>query len=223
MHRIRKAFLAVLMGGLLVAAPSRAQSDPETVADLVAAVEATYSEVSSLRADFVQIQRSTTIGGESRQKGRVMLKRPRKMRWDFVQPDDRQFVTDGSTMWIWSSADNQVIVSTEVGAGTGMTQLLDDLNNLDELFEVTLLDRAGGAAKASYVLELKPKKDQGFKKLRLVVARKKYTVEQVVVIDQFDNEVELSFTQVKMNPELPDNLFVFEIPAGAQVIRTDGM
>lgn len=199
-------------------------ADPATAAELVAAVEATYATVTSLRADFVQVTRSASMGQETRQKGKVSLERPRKMRWDFSQPDTSTFVTDGSTMWVYSSANNQVIVS-QVQTGTqggNMTQLLDDLNHLDELFTVTLVDGAGNAAKSTYVIDLVPRQNNGFKKLRLTLTKKKYEVQQVLLTDQFDNQVDLSFSQVKINQDIPDSLFSFQVPAGAVVIRTDG-
>ncbi len=203
-------------------APPVAAADPANVTELVAAVESTYAGVNSLRADFVQVTRSASMGQETRQKGKVQLERPRKMRWDFQQPDASTFVTDGTTMWVYSAANNQVIVSAvAAGAQGGMTQLLDDLNQLDEQFNVVLLDGAGNAAKTSYLIELTPKQQTSFKKLRLTLSKKKYEVQQVLLTDQFDNQVDLSFSQIKINQDIPDATFNFQVPAGAQVIRTD--
>jgi len=73
------------------------------------------------------------------------------------------------------------------------------------------------------VLSLTPKKQASFKKLELVIEKKKYTLEKVTMTDNMDGVVELAFTQVKLNPELADSSFTFAIPPGAQVIRSDGM
>ena len=207
------------------AQPSAAPSaNPTTVPEIVAAVESTYASVNSLKADFVQVSRSTSMGQETRQRGKVSLKRPRKMRWDFNQPDASTFVTDGATMWVYSSANNQVIVSPVSGGAGGMTQLLDDLNNLDELFTVTLVDAGGKEGKGSYILDLVPKAlPSNFKKLRLTLARNKYTPETVLLTDTFDNQVELTFSQVKFNQDIPDSMFNFQAPQGATVLNTGGM
>lgn len=218
-------FIPLAAGSAPVAAAAgveaAAGADPANAAELVAAVEKTYGGVSTLKADFVQVNRSKSTGAETRQKGHVSLKRPHKMRWDFVGADSNTFVTDGATMWVWSPATNQVIVSSASGAsGGGMTQLLDDLSQLNTLFDVTLVGGVGAAP--SYVVDLKPKQQANFKNLRLTLTKKKYTVEQVLMTDLFDNQVELSFTGVKMNQDLPDAQFSFQIPAGAQVISADG-
>ncbi len=224
MSYLRVALVSLLCGASLSwGAPPAAAADPANVTELVAAVESTYAGVNSLRADFVQVTRSASMGQETRQRGKVQLERPQKMRWDFQQPDASTFVTDGATMWVYSPTNNQVIVSgvSAGGQAGGMTQLLDDLNQLDELFNVTLIDGAGNAAKATYVIDLTPKKQTSFKKLRLTLSKKKYEVQQVLLTDQFDNQVDLSFTQIKLNQDIPDTTFSFQIPANAQVIRTD--
>jgi outer membrane lipoprotein-sorting protein len=45
----------------------------------------------------------------------------------------------------------------------------------------------------------------------------------VVVVDAFDAVVELDFSAVTINPEIPDERFTFVAPDGATVIKTDGI
>lgn len=194
-----------------------------TVEEIVKAVEGVYGGVEALQADFVQISRSAALGDEQRQKGRVVVKRPRKMRWEFTTPDRKLFLTDGATMWIWSPADNQVIVYKDFSAsGSDVTGLLSDLNKLNELFEVQLVADEGGDR--SYVLDLTPKNaDAGnFKQLRISFTKRKLLVDRVLLTDQFDNVTDLSFTQVRLDASVEDTSFEFQIPAGAEVITPEG-
>ena len=191
----------------------------DDVGEVIAGVEAKYGKVSSLQASFVQINRSAAMG-ETKQKGKLSLERPRKMRWAFTKPPGKLFVTDGTTMWVWSKADNQVIISqVAAGANSGdMTQLLDSLDKLGELFEVELLD---GTDK-SYQLKLTPRTQGNVKYVELMVSRKTFTVEQVKTVDGFDNEMELSFDNIKTNVSIPAKDFSFDVPSSAQVIKTGG-
>lgn len=216
----RWLWFVLLATGIAIASRADAtESDPQSVQEIVQAIEKTYANVQAIRADFTQTSRSSLMG-EQHQKGKVLLKRPRKMRWAFTQPDDRQFVTDGKTMWIWSATDNQVIVTGDFASQSGdMPQLLDDLSKLDEMFDIVMLP---GTPQA-HVLSLTPKKQASFKKLELVIEKKKYTLEKVTMTDNMDGVVELAFTQMKLNPELADSSFTFAIPPGAQVIRSDGL
>ena len=213
------AWIALLAFGVAASSADATESEPQSVQEIVQAVERTYANVQAIRADFTQTSRSSLMG-EQHQKGKVLLKRPRKMRWAFTQPDDRQFVTDGKTMWIWSASDNQVIVTGDFASQSGdMPQLLDDLSKLDELFDIVVVP----GPPQTHVLSLTPKKQAAFKKLELVLEKKKYTLEKVTMTDNMDGVVELAFSQVKLNPELADSSFTFAIPPGAQVIRSDGL
>lgn len=227
----RAGSLGLLLGmaplGLALGSPAaQAQDAAElaTVDELVSAIEAAYKDVAALRADFTQVTRSAAMGEGEKQKGKVQLMRPRMMRWDFTSPESKLFVTDGATMWVYTPAEKQVFVSEDLGGGDGgMDQLLSNLENLDQYFDVTLLDRAGGVLKASYVLELAPKGEVQFKKLRLELNRKNYGLERLVVVDAFDNETDLIFSNLKLNPTLDTTEFTFTVPSGIQVIRGDGL
>jgi outer membrane lipoprotein carrier protein len=211
-------YLAILLLTLVSSPAFSEEGDLETV---IQGIEQAYKGVGTLRADFVQVTRSKAMGDETKQRGRVMLKRPKMMRWEFTQPAGKMFVTNGDTMWVWSAAEKQVIVSKgAAGGGQGMAQLLDDLNRLGELFDAELLSNEGKANTVS--LLLKPKSDSGFQSLTLRLAANDYTVKEVNMLDAFGNEVELSFKQVKNNVEIDDSQFNFQVPAGAQVLNADG-
>ena len=197
------------------------QAETTDVKQVIDGVETAYKDVQTLRADFVQITRSKAMGDETKQKGKVLLKRPKMMRWAFTQPAGKLFVTDGQKMWVWSEPENQVIVSSGVGGGnSGMSQLLEDLNHLGDLFDVQLLPNEGKAGTVH--LALKPKQEAGFQSLKLQLAEKTYLVQAVVMVDAFGNEVDLRFNQVRTNVDLADSEFSFEVPKGAQVLNADG-
>lgn len=222
--RSLKAVFALVLS-LALSSPVLAvgETEPSTVTEVVAAVEKVYEGTETLRADFVQVTRSATLGEEQRQKGRVVLKRPRQMRWEFTAPDNKLFVTDGQTIWIWSPKDNQVIIYKDFSEATGdMAGLLSDMRQLDELFQVELVDD-GKPDRQSYVLFLKPKKAGNTKHLRVEVSKRKYLVEHVEITDQFDTVTDLTFSQVRINPKVTESEFQFTVPAGAQVITPEGL
>lgn len=228
--RLLRAFtlsglLALPLAGLLVSAPAMAQAaEPTTVKEIVAQVEATYKSVQSLKADFVQVSRSAAMGEGEKQRGRIQLMRPRLMRWDFTQPEVRLFVTDGRTMWVYSPSEKQVFVTEDLGTDAGgVDQLLSTLENLEEFFEVKLIDSPTVGERRVHVLELTPRKASGFKHLRIELTRGKYELERLVIVDAFDNETEMSFSNLKLNAPIASTEFTFQAPEGTQVVRADGM
>jgi chaperone LolA len=209
----------VLLATLLALSPV-AYAEP-TAQEVVTAVEATYKDVQSLSASFVQVTRSSM--GEVRQQGNVQLKRPRMMRWDFTEPAASSFITNGSTLWVWSAEQNQVIVTDDLSgsaSGNDMSQLLDDLSKLGELFNVETVGQETG----SHTLQLTPKTPStSVKQLQIVVSSDAYTLQRVMVVDSFDAVVELDFTGVSLNTDISDERFNFAAPEGATIIKTDGI
>ena len=185
--------------------------------ELIKAIEAKYADVTGMQADFTQTTRSVLFGAEQ-QRGDVTLKRPSMMRWNFT--NEKQFVTDGKTMWIYTRADNQVIKYDDISTSTSTADsLLQSLDKLSTIFKVELEPSDSG----QHVLILLPNGENSqFKKIRLILS-KSLLVDHVVVTDAFDNVTELQFTNMKLNTEVSDSLFQFDIPSGAEVITAGSM
>ncbi len=212
--------LVVALSLALLPATAVADEAP-SVQQVIDGVESTYKDVDSLQADFSQVARSAAMGAGQAQQGVVMLARPRQMRWEFKVPDDKLFVTDGKTMWVYTPADKQVFVSEDLGGGdSGTDQLLENLDSLDELFDVQMLP---GAPEGSVKLSLTPKKAAQFKKLQLQLSSEGYRLQELVVVDSFDNETVLTFTNLQINPKLAPTSFHFDVPDGINVVRSDGL
>lgn len=189
-------------------------------------MEGFYANVQSMEANFVQITRSPSMGTEEEQRGRILLKRPRQMRWDFTRPDRRLFVTDGQQMWIHSPEDNQVIHYRDVSgaaASGGIDSLLSEMDKLDESFNVQLVEDPNASGLGHFSLALTPKEEAPFKSLLLEVHKRKLTLKRILVVDSFDNETELRFSNVKVNGNVDDSQFKFDVPDDAELIQPDAL
>lgn len=216
-----RRFFAALCLGLALAVPVAHASpqSPENVTELVAAVKDTYSNATSVRADFVQVVRNKALGTEDRQRGRLAFEKPRKVRVEMGFPVQQIFVSDGKTLWAYSVKDKQAMQTPDLGdASAGVGIPIEDLARIDELFTVKLLPEK--PQKPSYTVELVPKKPGPFKSMQLTVSKNKYVLQDLVLVDQMDNVTEMSFTMVRMNQDIPDSEFTFVAPAGVQVIKT---
>ena len=194
--------------------PAKVAGQEEAKA-VIKAVEAKYKTVSVMKAAFVQTTHSEVFGDE-KQQGEVTLKRPGMMRWDFRNGVDRQFVTDGTKMWIYNKTENQVIEYNDVSSSASAADsLLQSLDRIDELFDIEMPSPTDDG----YVMILRPKETEQLKKLKLVL-EKDLVVRSVTITDAFDNITELAFSEMKFNVEAPDSIFKFIAPAGAEVIST---
>ncbi len=200
-----------LAAPLALLAPTLAWS--ASPAEVIASVEKRYASVESISAQFTQTTTSEFYGSTT-VKGRVMLQRPAKMRWDFE--DGKQYLTDGSTMWVTDPAEKQVIQMTDIAAATSSADsLLQSLDKVSELFVVEVLEDTTEHKR----LKLTPKgKNDAIKEIELDLTGD-LTLRKVGILDAFDAHTVLVFDGVKLGGELPEDTFTFELPEGFTILK----
>ena len=208
--------LVALVG---VARPSAA-AEPDSVAEVVAGVKSTYQNVKSIKADFTQTVTNPAMGEELHQRGKISLERPRKMRIEVGSPLESAVISDGKTLWVYSVASKSVTATPEIGDGGEIGALLEDLSKLDEIFDIKLVDDR--PPKPTQTVNLTPRKAGAFKSLQLSLARTKFTLTDLVLVDQFDSVTSMTFSNLRLNQDVPDSEFVFTAPAGVQLIQSGG-
>jgi len=200
---------------------SASPEEPATVEELITAVEVAYKDVKSLKADFVQVVASP-VAGELKQKGKVQVEAPRKARWDVLGEQPSSFISNGERIWLYTPTMNQVMVMQDLsgagGSNIDLLALLDDMSKLGEQFEVQLA--GGGDGKGPYRVKLAPRAAGGqYKEIELVFSRKKMLLEQLSLKNAMGDTIRMEFSSVRLNADIPDANFEFEIPEGVTVIE----
>jgi len=209
--------IVLLLAVLLLPAPALAQN----LDDVVAGVEATYSRITDLRAEFSQVAHNRSLGQDIKAEGVVYLKKGGKMRWDYKTPSPQQIVSDGVSLWVYTPELNQVNKGSAPKALAGPAgSFLAGLGRVRDQFSVRFLNPAAkvdGAGRP--VLDLTPKSPTPLlTRLVLSVDPKDFVVRQAVLYDQFQNTVTMHFSKVVLNAGLSDALFVFTPPQGTAVV-----
>jgi outer membrane lipoprotein carrier protein len=201
---------------LMAAAMASPASDVHTIAQ---AVDNHYNHLQTLQAEFSQIYRG--VGAERTESGTLMLKKPGKMRWEYRSPQQKLFLSDGQTAWLYLPDDHQVRKTS--------ARKLDDLRSpLAFLLGKAHLEKElQGLALAPDVTPLIP----GDVVLRGVPKALASSVNQVmlevtadshiarIIVEAGDGTVtEYRFTEQKENVEISGQNFVFTPPAGVEVI-----
>lgn len=172
-----------------------------------------YGPITVLRGTFVQTTKSPY--GDQTQSGTVILQRPGRMRWEFTG-DGKQFVSDGSTLWVYTPAEKQVLRLKGAGQQVASTDLvLQSMDKLGTLYQVAL-----GPAK-ELILTPKPGEEAQFTKLVLKLDAA-LMIDEVAVTDPFGTVTRLDFTKLEAGGAVPADVFTFTIPAGVQVVDAGG-
>ncbi len=205
---------------LLVALPAAQSARPPAV-DVARAVQAHYDTVRDFAATFTQ----TYVGGVLRKRiteqGRLEVKKPGRMRWEYTQPEPKTFVSDGSQMYSYIPADRQVYVSPVPSEDQATTAVLflSGKGNLLRDFDVSYADDVDASA-GTIVLRLDPKlPERDYDWLQLVVDARTHQIRSFVAADEQGGTSTFQFRDLQENVGLSDKTFEFKIPRGVDVIR----
>ncbi|NNL84431.1 MAG: outer membrane lipoprotein carrier protein LolA [Myxococcales bacterium] len=220
----QRAAEAVDLNGSAARSSGGASEPGEPCAErLVARVQQQYDGITDLQADFRQLSRSVALGGggaaEEASRGRVILAKPGRMRWDYREPEPSLVVSDGETLWIYDPDAGEVQVLPMSGdslSGAGL-QFLFGEGRLSDSFDVRAQDCEAPRPK----LALTPKQDALFEKIFLDVDPQSGIVWGTQIQDLFGNRTELTLENIETDRSPPESSFRFEPPAGTRVQRLD--
>src|SRR3954463_11699526 len=102
MLRIAAAFLLALCCLLPLAIAQQPAPSLDKVAD---DLDRHYNDLRSLRAGFTETYRGAGI--TRTESGTLWLRRPGKMRWDYMEPREKLFVTDGKIAYFYVPGERQ--------------------------------------------------------------------------------------------------------------------
>jgi outer membrane lipoprotein-sorting protein len=75
-------------------------------------IQASYSELSTLRARFQQESYLAALDVAEASSGEVWFEHPGKMRWHYTSPEEQDFVVVDDTFWFYQLEDRQVTIDT---------------------------------------------------------------------------------------------------------------
>ena len=218
-----KRTAAVALLGVVLAStrPASAGVTPQQLAE---SLQRKYDSVRDFTADFVHTYRGGVLRKQAVERGRVLIKKPGKMRWDYAEPERKQFVSDGVKVYSYLPLDSQVIVSSIAAEDAASTPalFLAGQGHLTRDFWPSLVEAPAGLAAGSLALKLVPKQAQrDYESLILVVDPATLDLRGLMTTDAQGGTSTLAFTHLRQNVGLADKEFTFRIPRGVDVI-TDG-
>jgi outer membrane lipoprotein carrier protein len=212
--------------GLLATTDARRELAGVTAAeqsalDLAQALQRKYDAIRGFATDFVHTYRGGVLNKQLTERGRLLVKKPGKMRWEYTAPEKKLFVSDGVKIYSYVPEDKQVIV-TSVPSGDRLTTpvlFLAGKGNLTRDFNPSFTDLPAGAAPGSRALKLVPKTAQpDYDWLVVVVDAATLGLRGLVYADPQGGTSTFSFTNLKENAELTDKEFEFKLPRGVDVV-----
>lgn len=196
-------------------APLMLQADTAPDA-LISKVEQHYNKARTLTVDFVE---TYSMQGHPRptETGKLTLRKQGKMRWDYSRPSGKLFISDGKTIYLYTSDDNRVekipLRDTE-DMRAPLAFLLGHLELKKEFQNFTV--KPDGPAEWLYATARSAKAP--YEKIQMLI-RPDGEISQLIVLSRDGAQLNFQLSDEKVNPPVNDSLFAFKIPPGAEVVN----
>ncbi len=153
--------------------------------------------------------------------GKMYVRYPGMMRWEYEKPEKQVIITDGSKLWIYRPTDNQVMTGSApafFSDGKGAS-FLSDIKLIRKKFNISLEQSKDDFF---YELKLLPlEKTLDVNDIRISVTKNTFTVIRIVTYNSYGDENRIELINNKFDVKLDDSLFSFDIPPGADVLKMD--
>lgn len=215
-----KFWLAFLVFTLTVPVFAQTRTAPPSAEAVGRALQAKYDQVRDFSADFVHTYRGGILRQTVTERGRLLVKKPGKMRWEYTSPERKLFVSDGRKLYSYLPQDKQVIVSTvpDEDHATTPALFLAGKGSLQRDFTVSYVTIEGVPA-GTTVLKLSPRRTEpDYDWLVLAVDPVTLTIRGLVTVDSQGGRSTFTFTNLKENVRIADKEFAFNLPRGVDVI-----
>lgn len=174
------------------------------------------TSLNSMQANFSQI---TQADGKAVQRatGKMAVLRPGKFYWRIHGLSDQLIIADGANIWVYDKDLAQVTVQdmqTLQGDVPGLLLAGSPLY-IQRHYTVQLVK---SPEKTQTVFKLIPQAAQSLFQYALLAFEGK-KLQSMQFVDNLEQTTTLKFTNITLNPTLPNALFKFTPPKGVDVIR----
>ena len=192
-----------------------AQEKEWTVKQVTEQLHHRYEMIDDAVVQFEQHVKFGFSNIEQNFSGILKMKKPKHYR---VESDQQTIVTDGKTVWAYSKANNQVIIDTYKENSNSISPEQFMLN-LPANYYASLMGYEKQAAGNIILLKLVPKDDRSFvKSVKVFVEENTWMLRKIVILDVNETETTYAVKDMKLNTNIKEKTFTFEIPAGSEIV-----
>jgi outer membrane lipoprotein carrier protein len=175
----------------------------------------------SFEAEFIQESTIKAMDIIDFASGKIFVRYPGMMRWEYEKPEKQVIISDGHKLWIYRPADNQVMTGSApafFSDGKGAS-LLSDIKLVRKKFKISL---ENSKEDFFYELKLQPlAKNLDVTDIRLSVTKNTFTVIRIITYNSYGDENRIEFANHQFDVKLDESLFSFKIPPGADVLQLE--
>jgi len=183
--------------------------------DLVSRLQKKYDDMNDLSVDFVQTVHFAVTQSEQTFHGKLLMKKGNKYRVDLEQ---ETIVTDGVSLWNFNKTTNQVFIDTYHESPKSFSPQRI-LSNLPGNYAATDLGKEKMGETEVSVVKLMPKSSSAnVKWIKAWIDPDKLEMKKIELQDISENLWSYTVSDTRMNTNIADSRFHFDVPSGVEVI-----
>ena len=209
-HRIN---VRILLGLLLLLSPLSFAAD--AAKDVAKRVDQHYNALKTMRTDFQETLEGA--GLHKSESGVLELKKPGKMRWDYTQPTQKLFISDGKTAYFYAPGERQ--------ARRAPVKKLDDLHSPLRylLGKSKLEDELEDMKFEGNVLSGLPTHMKDRLSRIWLTLNAKAQIERIAIEEVDGTRTDFVFSNITENVPLADSRFKFTAPPGVEMVNVEDL
>jgi outer membrane lipoprotein carrier protein len=206
------------------AAPAKPPTEAEKAnqdraAQILTQAERAAQAIRSMEADFTQTLNVPLLNTNQRSTGKLYQRKPDRFLMRFTDPAGDVIVADGRHFWLYyPSTDRTQVIRTSIAEGGEAVDLQAQfLSNPNQRFVATLVGEESVGGQQTHVLTLVPRGASAYRILKVWIDKDDYLVRRFEMTEENNSVRTVEMRNLRTNHALPDNLFTFTPPAGAQI------
>ena len=185
---------------------------------IMESIEKKYSQ-DGFSAGFNQISTLKALDITDTASGRMIVKCPGMMKWEYEKPEKQIIISNGDRLWVYRPEDNQVLTGRapeffKEGKGAGF---LSDMKILRKKFNITLMK---SESDSFYMLKLLPnKKMLDILSIFIKVLKSNFSIVQIITHNLYEDETKIDLFDIKFKDKIDASIFNFIIPEGVDILQ----
>jgi outer membrane lipoprotein carrier protein len=181
--------------------------------DEIARIQKAYEKIKDVSGAFVQKSYIRDLKKTEIFKGQFFIKRPMMMKWEYGGDQPQEVVIKNGEITIYQKKEKQAFRSKfdRETYGQAPIALLSGFGNIRDEFY---------ASEKNGNLFLKPRKPMGaIRSVEVEQSKGGFPIRAFTIIDAYQNRIEMTLEDVKVNTGLQDKVFELSLPKGVTVLE----
>jgi outer membrane lipoprotein carrier protein len=203
--KISSRIIVLLSCALFPVVAHAGKLDPQ-----IDAVQTAYRNTADISTDFTQKTFVMVLDKTMIKKGRMYFKKSGKFRIEYAGKGEKQYISDGKTLWVFVPGDDSSLVAYHVNDETVPREALKFLSGFDNLkkdFKIKKSDAFTDLNAGESALYLKPKSRKAHFKALDAKFNNRHLLTELKIHNKSGNITDYNFTNIRTSTGLKNSLF----------------